>query len=66
MEKIQYIVGIDLIGTVSIEHMTQVDKIRYAKQCRRLYESCILYPPNQEYIEDRYSSLTLDLTHSCK
>lgn len=57
MEKIQYIVGHDLIGTLSIEHMTPVDKIRYTKQCSRLYESCYIYPPNQEYVNERYDSL---------
>lgn len=56
IEQIRTCVAYDLIG-IPFEHMSPVQRIRYEKQCRRLFEACMINPQDQEYIYERYDSL---------
>lgn len=61
-EKIKYCVSYDLIGDgkfVEYDRMTAVNKIRFQKQCDRLYFTCERDPRNRDYIEDRFAGIKL-------
>jgi len=56
LEQIRTCVAYDLIG-LPFEHMSPVQRIRYEKQCNRLYEACRINPSDQAYILERYDSI---------
>ena len=61
-EKIKYCVSFDLIGNgkfVKYDDMTAVNKIRFQKQCDRLYFTCVRDSRDREYIEDRFAGIRL-------
>jgi len=57
MRKIEVCVLTDLCNGVHRDRLTMVDRIRYDKQCARLYSTCVSNTTDREYIEDRYVSL---------
>ena len=56
LEQIRTCVAYDLIG-LPFEHMSPVQRIRYEKQCNRLFEACMINVSDQEYIFERYDSI---------
>jgi hypothetical protein len=60
LEKIKVCVSFDLIGDgspVRFEDMNIINKTRFIKQSNRLYDACMLIPPTQDYINERYHSI---------
>jgi hypothetical protein len=57
MDKIERCVCVDLMNSIPRDRLTIVDRIRYDKQCARLFEACMLNPADRDYIEDRYNGL---------
>lgn len=58
MRKIEVCVLTDLCNDVPTNHLSPYDRIRYEKQCARLYSTCVSNLADRVYIEDRYASLT--------
>jgi hypothetical protein len=57
MDKIEKCVCVDLMNSIPRDRLSAYDRIRYEKQCSRLYSTCVSNPADREYIDDRYASL---------
>ena len=64
LEKIKVCVAYDLIGRGKLrtfEDMSIVEKNRFIKQVNRLYDACMIWIHEQNYINERYTDIMQSL-----
>jgi hypothetical protein len=61
LQKVKVVVAFDLNipggPVVQVSQMNKVDKLRFTKQCTRLFDACLLSPSDQEYITERFNEI---------
>lgn len=61
LQKVKIVVAFDLNipggPVVQVSQMNKVDKLRFTKQCTRIFESCLSSETDQAYITERFNEI---------
>ena len=61
LQKVKVVVAFDLNipggPIVQVAHMNKVDKLRFTKQCTRIFNACLLSETDREYMTERFNEI---------